>query len=74
MDDLNIDVKQELKDLRAKVRQLDRVFDYNTISYSEFVPFVFKTIKKFDSRLDNLEAKLEAVEKAIVDSLARFSV
>ena len=72
MANIDVDIKQELKDLRAKVRQLDRVFDFNTISYSEFVPFVFKIAKNFDNRLDAIESKLEAIEKAFADSLERL--
>jgi hypothetical protein len=67
MANIDVDIKQELKDLRAKVRQLDRVFDFNTIFYSEFVPFVFKIAKNFDNRLDEIEAKLESIEKAFAD-------
>ena len=63
--DTDINVKKELKELRQKVRQLDIVFDYNTISYSELVPFLLKIIKKFDKRLDDIEARLDAIDKAL---------
>lgn len=72
MADIDIDVKNELKALRGKVRKLDTVMDYNTISYSEFIQFVFNLAKKFDKRLDDLEAKLDAIEKAFQESLERF--
>ena len=63
--DTDINVKKELKELRQKVRQLDIVFDYNTISSSELVPFLLKIIKKFDKRLDDIEARLDAIDKAL---------
>lgn len=72
MADVDIDVKAELNELRQKVRKLDRVVDFNSISYTEFVPFVFNLAKKFDKRLDNIEARLDAIDKAFQDSLARF--
>jgi tetrahydromethanopterin S-methyltransferase subunit G len=72
MADIDIDVKKELNELRQKVRKIDRVVDFNSISYTEFVPFVFNLAKKFDKRLDEIEAKLEAIDKAFQDSLERF--
>lgn len=72
MADVDIDVKKELNELRQKVRKLDRVVDFNSISYTEFVPFVFNLAKKFDKRLDDIEARLDAIDKAFQDSLARF--
>lgn len=72
MAEIDIDVKAELKELRQKVRKIDRVVDFNSISYTEFVPFVFNVIKKFDKRLDEIEARLDAIDKAFQDSLARF--
>ena len=68
----NIDIKKELKELRQKVRQLDTVFDYNTITHSELVPFLLKIIRKFDRRLDAVEARLDAIDTAFQESLARF--
>ncbi len=65
-------LKKELKELRQKVRQLDNVFDYNTISYTEFVPFVLKMAKKFDKRLDDVEARLDVIDKVFQEILARF--
>ena len=59
--DTDIDIKKELKELRQKVRQLDNVFDYNTISYGELVPFLLKIIRKFDRRLDAVEARLDSI-------------
>ena len=72
MDEIDTDIKSELKDLRGKVKQLDKVQDYNTISYSELIRFVFTLAKKFDKRLDELEARLDAIDKAFQDSLERF--
>lgn len=63
MAEVDIDVKAELKELRQKVRKLDKVLDYNTISYTEFVPFVLNLAKKFDKRLDNIEARLDVIDK-----------
>lgn len=68
----NIDIKNELKELRKKVKQLDTVFDYNNISYGEFIQFVFGLAKKFDSRLDIIEARLEEIDRAFQESLDRF--
>lgn len=72
MSEIDIDVKAELKELRQKVRKIDKVVDFNSISYTEFVPFVFNLAKKFDKRLDHIEARLDAIDKAFQDSLARF--
>ena len=72
MSDIDIDVKAELKELRQKVRKIDRVVDFNSISYTEFVPFVLNLAKKFDKRLDDIEARLDAIDKAFQDSLERF--
>jgi hypothetical protein len=65
MADIDIDIKKELKELRQKVRQLDNVFDYNTISYGELVPFLLKIIRKFDRRLDAVEARLDTIDKPL---------
>lgn len=58
MDEIDIDIKTELKDLRGKVKQLDKVQDYNYISYSELIEFIFKAIRRIDKRLDELESKV----------------
>jgi hypothetical protein len=73
MSEIDIDVKTQLNELRQKVRKLDRVVDFNSISYTEFVPFVFNVIKKFDKRLDEIEQKLEAIDIAFQDALNRIS-
>jgi tetrahydromethanopterin S-methyltransferase subunit G len=72
MSEIDIDVKAELNELKQKVRKIDKVVDFNSISYTEFVPFVFKLAKKFDKRLDEIEARLDAIDKAFQDSLERF--
>lgn len=69
MASVDIDTKEELKKLRKKVRQLDTCFDYNIISYGEFVPFVFNIAKKFDKRLDDIEARLDAIDLAFKNAL-----
>lgn len=53
-----IDIKKELKDLRLKVKDFDKLFDYNNISYSELIEFIFRAIRRLDKRLDELEAKI----------------
>lgn len=60
MDNIDIDVKNELKGLKDKVRKFDKLVDYNSISYSEFLPFVLNVIQKFDKRLDDIESRLDA--------------
>jgi len=72
--DINIDVKKEVKNLRNKVKNFDNYLDFNTVSYNDLVPFVFNLAKKFDKRLDAIEARLDAIDKAFQDSLARFPV
>lgn len=52
-----VDIKKELKDLRLKVKDLG-VLDYNSISYSELIEFIFKAIRRLDKRLDDLESKV----------------
>jgi len=52
-----VDIKKELKDLRLKVKDLG-VFDYNSISYSDLIEFIFRAIKRIDKRLDVLESKV----------------
>lgn len=64
MADKDTNIKNELKTLRGKVRKLDTLMDYNTISYSEFVQFVFNLAKEFDKRLDDIEAILDIINKA----------
>ncbi len=53
-----VDIKKELKDLRGKVKDFDKLFDYNNISYSELIEFIFRAIRRIDKRLDELEAKV----------------
>lgn len=53
-----IDIKKELKDLRLKVKDLDKVQDYNYISYSDLIEFIFRAIRRLDKRLDELESKV----------------
>lgn len=60
MDNIDIDVKKELKGLKDKVRKFDKLVDYNSISYSDFLPFVLNVIQKFDKRLDDIESRLNA--------------
>lgn len=54
----DIDIKNELSELRQKVQKIDRLVDFNSISYTEFVPFVFNLIRKFDKRLHDIETRL----------------
>lgn len=72
MDEIDIDIKTELKELRGKVKQFDKLQDFNTISYNELIRFVFTLAKKFDKRLDEIEARFDAIDKAFQDSLERF--
>jgi len=64
MDEI-IDIKNDLKELRQKVRQFSNLSDYNTITYSDLVPFLLKIIKKLDKRLDEVEAKLDIIENVL---------
>jgi len=52
-----IDIKKQLKDLRLKVKDLG-VLDYNNISYSDLIEFIFRAIRRLDKRLDELESKV----------------
>lgn len=70
--DINIDVKKEVKNLRNKVKKFDNYLDFNTVSYNDLVPFIFNLAKKLDKRLDDIEARLDAIDKAFQDSLTRF--
>lgn len=70
--DINIDVKKEVKNLRNKVKNFDNYLDFNTVSYNDLVPFIFNLAKKLDKRLDDIEARLDAIDKAFQDSLTRF--
>ena len=67
-DDNNIDVKKEVYNLRKKVRDFTNYVDYNTISYNDLVPFVLKIAKKFDKRLDDIEARLDVIENILTPS------
>lgn len=52
-----VDIKKSLKELRLKVKDLG-VLDYNNISYSDLIEFIFRAIRRIDKRLDELEAKV----------------
>ena len=53
----DVDIKNELKELRLKVKDLG-VLDFNNISYSDLIEFIFKAIRRIDKRLDVLESKV----------------
>jgi hypothetical protein len=72
--DDNIDTKEELRELRKKLKKFDTLYDYNTISYQEFIVFVFNTARKFDKRLDKIEARLDAIDLAFENALNSLPV
>lgn len=53
-----VDIKKELKNLKDKVKDFDKLQDYNNISYSDLIEFIFKAIRRIDKRLDELESKV----------------
>lgn len=78
MDELEKDtifeLKKDLKKLLPNIRKKNGSLTYYDFESNgvDIYECIFKALIRFDKRLDKLEARLDAIDKAFEDSLARF--
>jgi hypothetical protein len=77
MDELEKDtifeLKKDLKKLLPNIRKKNGTLIYYDFDNGvDIYECIFKALIRFDKRLDKLEARLDAIDKAFEDSLARF--